>query len=441
MTVHEDAGRKLRGLLCLLCLFAAISCPASALEELEAEQNIADLLPSQFPGEGRVHDVKSRRWAVLPQIGYAPDTGPLGGIKYSHRDISDTGTSLDVDAVYALNEQQVIKLGLASPLLKDGRWRVLLRARYLFDPRRDFFGLGNNELLDCDDDFDPELCHCSPDDPLYPDCPQGGPYSTHEFQDLGGAVTVSWRPFERVSFNVGTGLRKVDIRDGKRLDEVAFTPVKFADLSGIEGGVVNPVAVSLVWNTRDDVMRPTRGWRIILKIIHANQAFSDFKFTRYIADGGYLRSLADGRYIFGVRANGEWVDSRKDQIPFWELSELGGEDTLRGFFPHRFVGKGRVLLNGEFRFRVSEFNFFDFWYVKIDGVLFGDGGRVFIKGEELRDEFNVDSEVFERVINNFQYSYGTGLRIALSEALIARIDAGFSEEEIGLLYLSFGHTF
>lgn len=425
----------------IACLLAFAFRPAAAIEELEAEQSIADLLPSQFPGEGRVHDVKTRRWAVLPQLGYGPDTGPLGGIKYSHRDLSRTGASFDLDATYALNEQQAIKLAVTSPLLQDGRWLLSLRARYHFDPQRDFFGLGNNELLDCEDDFDPERCHCEPGDPRYPDCPEGGPYSTHEFQDLAGALTVSWRPFERVAFNLGVGLRQVHIRDGDRLDEIAYTPVKFPDLSGIEGGVVNPLALSLVWNSRDDVMRPTRGWRIILKIIHANQAFSDFKFTRYIADAGYLRAFDDGRYIFGARVNGEWVDSRQDRIPFWELSELGGEDTLRGFFPHRFAGKGRVLLNGEFRFRVSEFDFFDLWYVKIDGVLFGDGGRVFVKGKELRDEFNVDTEVFERIINNFQYSYGAGLRIALSEALIARIDAGFSEEELGLLYLSFGHTF
>lgn len=38
-------------------------------------------------------------------------------------------------------------------------------------------------------------------------------------------------------------------------------------------------------------------------------------------------------------------------------------------------------------------------------------------------------------------SYGGGLRIALSEAILARTDVGFSEEESGLVYLTFGHTF
>ena len=40
-----------------------------------------------------------------------------------------------------------------------------------------------------------------------------------------------------------------------------------------------------------------------------------------------------------------------------------------------------------------------------------------------------------------RYSYGGGIRIALSEALVARIDVGFSDEEQGLTYLEFGQTF
>ena len=37
--------------------------------------------------------------------------------------------------------------------------------------------------------------------------------------------------------------------------------------------------------------------------------------------------------------------------------------------------------------------------------------------------------------------HGGGLRFILARALVARVDVGFSEEEIGLVYLKFGHTF
>lgn len=405
--------------LCTLLLLAAV--PLHAIEELEAEENIAEILPSEFPGE-RSHDFSERRWAVLPEIGYAPDTGPLGGLKFTNRDLLRSGAQFDIEGIYSLNNHQGLNVSLGSPYLWGGRGLVLFRAKYLFDPQRDFFGLGNNDI--------------GPD-----------PASTHEFQEIAGALTLGWRPFERVALNLGVGWRQIDIRDGDRLNECnglrpcPYTPERFPDLPGVEGGIINPISFSLVWNDRDDIMRPTRGWRAILKIVTANHAFSDFKFTRVFVDLGYLRPFFDKRIITGVRLNGEYNASDEGQVPFWELAELGGQDTLRGFFPHRFVGKARVLLNGELRAKLIEFDFFKLWRVKIDGVVFGDGGRVFIDSDELRDEFNLDSDIFSRIFNDFQYSYGGGLRFALSEAIVARVDVGFSDEYTALVYLAFGHTF
>jgi outer membrane protein assembly factor BamA len=409
--------RRSLGILgALLALWVSV---AQAIEELEAEENIAELLPAKFPGEAPAPDPTTRTWALLPQFGYGPDTSALFGIKYAERNLLRRGPSVDVDATYALKGQEAVALSFGLPHLERDRWLLLLRAKYLRDPQREFFGIGNNEV-------------------------GPNPLSTHEFQDLAGALTLGWRPFERLAFNFGVGLRQVDIRRGDRKDGYPFTPDLKLDgepIPGVEGGVVNPLLWSLVWNTRDDVMRPTRGWRIILKIILATHAFSDFKFRRYIADGGYLRAFDHGRYVFGVRVNGEWVDARKGEVPFWELSELGGHDTLRGFFPYRFLGKGRVLLNGELRGRLAELTFRDLWRVKLDGVLFGDGGRVFVDREDVEEEFGLDEDLIDRVLDDFQYSYGCGLRLALAQAIVARVDVGFSDEETALVYLSFGHTF
>jgi outer membrane protein assembly factor BamA len=410
--------------LCLAFCLAGRS-PALAIEELEAEENIAELLPSKFPGADRVRDFRTRPWAVLPEFGYGPDTSLLGGLKFAHRDLFHRDLTFDIEGLYSINNNQIVNVSLGAPHLWEDRVLVLFRAKYVLDPQRDFFDFGNN-------DFGPD------------------PVSTHEFQDIGGGLTVGWRPFRRLAFNLGIGLRQVDIRDGDRLDECnGVIPCPFTrELSeqrggfpGIDGGVINPLSFSLVWNTRDDIMRPTRGFRVILKIVAANHAFSDFKFQRYFVDIGYLRAFFAKRVIFGVRLNGEYNDSNAGQVPFWELAELGGQDTLRGFFPHRFLGDARVLLNGELRAKLFEFDFFKLWRVKVDGVAFGDGGRVFIDGDELADEFNLDSEILSRIFDNFQYSFGGGLRFALSEALIARVDVGFSDEYTALVYLAFGHTF
>jgi outer membrane protein assembly factor BamA len=390
-----------------------------ALEDLEAEESISDFMPSVYPTTGRGKVAQSRNWAILPELGYAPDTGALAGAKFAHRDLLQSGATLDFEATYAMNQQRSVSLSLGSPHLLEDRLLILLRGKYYFDPQRQFFGLGNNDLSQ-----DPDLP------------------STHEFQELAGGVVVGWRPFDQLAFNLAVGLRRVDIGRSKRKDGLPLTQEKFADMTGINGGLTNRLALSLVWNNRDDVMRPTRGWRVILKVEHTNKAaLSDFEFTRYVVDAGYLRSFFDKRLIAGIRANGAYIDGPDNEVPFWELEELGGQDSMRGFFPHRFLGKQRVLLNGELRCLLTQFDFFDLWHVKLDGVVFGDGGRVFLNHTDVREEFRIDRSIFDRVLGDFQYSYGGGLRIALSNALVARIDVGFSDEETGLVYLSFGQTF
>jgi hypothetical protein len=79
--------------------------------------------------------------------------------------------------------------------------------------------------------------------------------------------------------------------------------------------------------------------------------------------------------------------------------------------------------------------------VRIDGVAFGDMGRVFLDDSDLSSEFQVDSDLLPRVLEDFRYSYGAGARIAFGDAILTRIDVGFSNEETGLVYLTFGHIF
>ena len=404
-------------LLLLPAFLAFLQTCGAAFEWLGEEESIAELLPNTYPGTASTLDLGQRPWAVLPQVGYGPETGILGGIKLTHRDIAGRGIAGDLQAAYALEKQQAYAASLASPSLVDDRLLLVMRMRYGFDPGRRFFGIGNNNLAD-------------------------GPPSTFAYEEIGGAVTVGWKPFRRLAFNVGLGVREVHTWCGQGTAGLPCALQTFPDLPGATGGMVNYLNFSIVWSNRDSVIRPTRGWRLIFKIIHTNKAIlSEYTFTRIAGDAGYLRSLFHGRLVFGVRTNVEWILGPETEIPFWELAELGGSTTLRGFFPHRFLGKGRVLINGECRFLVTEFDFFKLWRIRIDAVVFGDGGRVFISPDEVENEFLLKGNFIKGLIDGLRYSYGAGLRFALSESLLARVDVGFSDEETGLVYLAFGHTF
>ncbi len=404
-------------LLLVLLLVLLGAGRARAVEEIHIEEEIAELLAE--PPAAEEETARGRQWAVLPQVGFGPDTGPVGGVKFTHRNIGGIGVTLDVDATYALQKQQDLKLVVGTPHLFGDRFLTLFRFRYYNDPEQEFFGLGDNDI--------------GPD-----------PASTHLIEQYEGEFTFGWRPWRRLAVNFTAGLKHVRIGHGDKFDDPPrpFTLDAFPGLPGVKGGYVNPLGVSLVYSSRDQVLEPTRGWRAILKVAHTDRALqSDFQFTRVDADLGYLYSFWHERHVIGARLNGGFISGPRRDVPFWELERLGGDDTLRGFFPRRFLGSQRVLLNLEYRFPIYAFDFFDIWHVRIGGTVFGEAGRVFISQSALRNEFELNGSIVHRVVSDLQYSYGGGLRIALSQALVARIDVGFSDEEKGLVYLAFGQAF
>lgn len=390
------------------------------IERLEVEQEIAQILPQKKPlPEEADADTESafasRSWALLPQVGFGPRTGILGGVKFVDRNLLGNRTTFDLEGFYSENSQRLVRLTVATPPLLDDRLMILFRGAYVKDPERRFWGLGNNDQ--------------GPD-----------PASVNGIEDIRAGLTFAWRPFERLSFNLESGWRRVNINAGHGLDDLPNTQDAFPNLTGIEGGDVSPLALSLVWTSRDDIFNPTEGWRLILKALHTNRDLgSDFEFTQFIGDLGFVYSFFDDDWLtLAARANGEQILGPDSAVPYWELAELGGDDTLRGFFPGRFLGTGRVVVNAELRFPLFDFDFFDLWRVRIGGVAFGDTGRVFISEQAIRDE---EGDSARSEVNRYRWDYGGGLRISLSEALVARIDVGFSEEETALVYLAFGQTF
>jgi outer membrane protein assembly factor BamA len=392
--------------------------PARAIEDIQDEETIAELLATPPPPpEEKAKEFGERRWAILPEFGFGPDTGAKGGLKFQDRNLLDLGVDLDVHGSYATKKQESFTFVIATPHLLDDKAVAFFRLHYNLDPQREFFSIGNNNV--------------GPD-----------PASTNSFERVEGSFVVGWRPSEHLALNLGIGLRHVHIGRGDQKDSTPFTVDAFPNLPGIPGGYVNPLSLSLVWTTRDNVVRPTEGWRLILLAAHTNKAMlSDFEFTRVVGDASYLVPLWGGRHVLGFRANGSYVDGPRGSVPYWELEELGGDDTLRGFFPHRFLGWARLLGTAEYRAKVYEFDFFSIWHVLVDAAAFGEVGRVFISAKDLREDFNFTPAQTDNLVGHAQFSYGGGLRFALSNALIARLDVGFSNEETGQVYFTFGHTF
>lgn len=162
-----------------------------------------------------------------------------------------------------------------------------------------------------------------------------------------------------------------------------------------------------------------RGWSVVASIDHVDKSLgSDFQFTRYTFEASYLLPLLTRRQVFGLRVGGTYLDGDIDDIPFYELAYLGGDRTLRGYFKQRFLGRAAALATAEYRLQLLDFQFFDLWQVRIDGVGFVEGGQVFISDEDVANQLG--PEFVSTLGEETRYSYGGGLRFALGQALVAR---------------------
>jgi outer membrane protein assembly factor BamA len=395
-----------------LCIPASIE----ARNTLGTERSIGELIQSKASSGAAASQPDRGSLGVLPQLGYDPEQGPKAGIKFVGRNLGGTGLTLDFNMTAALKGQQSYSIGVLHAELFNGRLITALNAGFFSDPTREFFGLGNNEVGSM-------------------------PLSTHRVQRIDSEFTVAWRLFEPFAVALSAGYRNMQIGRGTARDAIPFTVDAFPNLTGVDGGHTIPLTLSLIYNSRHDVTRPTRGWSLIAEVEYVNRSLgSDFEFTRLSLDVSYLLPLMTRRQLLAFRLDGVHMLGDLDDIPFYELTELGGSDSLRGFFAERFLGKSRLLGTVEYRLKLLDFQFFNLWQVRIDGVGFIEAGRVFLDGDEIDRQFTPD-QLGSRLSKDIQYSYGGGLRIALGQSILARIDVGFSDEESALVYLTFGQTF
>jgi outer membrane protein assembly factor BamA len=376
---------------------------ATPENDLDPENNVSDALPSRQA----VDEEAGRKlpFAIFPQVGYGPDTGPKAGVKFEGRDLFGRGLFGDVNLLIALQRQQKATVVVGDPEI--GPFMLFGTLAWYSDPSVEYFGLGNNTV--------------GPD-----------PLSNHELQRARAGFTVGYRILRRFAVVMSGFWRDTNVANGNN-DDTPSTQRFAPNLPGVHGAQSNYLSAALVYNSRDELVRPTKGWEMIIKYLSADHALfnRDTDYQKLLFDVSYIHPLGWRRQVIALHANTEVMFGDDEDIPFFELSSLGGDDTMRGYFPQRFLGKGSALVNAEYRLKLFDFNFRKLWDVTIDGVGFGDVGRVYTGSHDFT----------HHPFDHVRYSYGGGVRIGLSSGLVARLDAGFSPEETGLIYLTFGHTF
>ena len=120
-------------------------------------------------------------------------------------------------------------------------------------------------------------------------------------------------------------------------------------VTGSDGGLISGLGISANYDTRDSVMFPRRGRYLqVAADRYTRQLGSDFDFTSVKFD---FRSYYPVRES-DVAAVQVYVKSRGGSPPFYQLSFLGGDSLLRGYYRGQYRDTAVVVAQAEYRAQV-----------------------------------------------------------------------------------------
>lgn len=178
---------------------------------------------------------------------------------------------------------------------------------------------------------------------------------------------------------------------------------------GKSGGKRIYFGLRQTYDTRDKVTYTGGGLYGNLQVNYTPDLFNgaQFKGWNLSFDGRYFTSLND-QVILAF--NGVYEGIYGHNVPFYLLSQLGGENTMRGYYQGRFRDNNMAALQAEIKYR---------FIPRFALVGFGGAGTVF--GHDPLDRSNIKP------------NYGAGIRyfFDLNKDLSLRIDYGFGEKRPG----------
>ena len=295
---------------------------------------------------------------------------------------------------------------------------------YLRRTKDNFFGIGPRIPNTSQTNFDLE--ERSYNATLYHDFPQG--------IQVGGYFSVSNSATYKGQRDRDIPIDQLFSGDPNTVPVAKWAPGLFANAKILSyGGFAE-------YDLRNDSRGLTKGAYFYGRIGSAQglkdkNAFSDYGWLEAELDArGYI-PLGSDKTSLALRGYANLKNPRGgSQIPFYDLSFLGGRMYVRGFKNFRFRGNNVALGSAELRQTV--------WTQSEDRGLdvfgFGDAGQVWGDNRSQTDPTILANQEFDS--KNWRASVGGGVQYRYSKSLAGRIEIGHSHER-NLIYASITRGF
>jgi len=329
--------------------------------------------------------------AVVPVLDLGTETGAAGGFLAYDRHLFGSDHSARLRAVWGSRDVNDFSARYTLPRPLGKNTSLSLSAQYFNDPSKRFFLRGNRADQRDEARFSLEQFQVSARLNYEPGSLLGS-HLTVEFED------ATTEPSE------------VDEEEGDLLPTT---------ISGLGDSERLQIQTGLTIDGTREGPRATSGTRVNLGLRY-NHELGDDRF-RY---GGYavevqqfvpILILPETRRL-ALRARlqqSETLGGERD-IPFYELSRLGSENTLRGFENERFSDEGSLLFNAEYRYPIWD---------NLDALLFADVGQVFGGLGDIAD-------------NRFHPAGGAGVHLLGADGPRFRFEVAVSAENVRVILTS-----
>lgn len=371
----------------LICLiFALCSIPGHGQNFIKRYLNnlVSDSLPPEKP-----------KFLIYPTLGFAPETSLELGMSsvylyYAKEDTLNRLSEIKPFVFFTLRKQYGFWFDHALYTDKN-RWFVSGKARYQRYPLL-YFGVGPG----------------SPADPVA--------------QVNADYLLFNQRVLRELSPSFYAGLEL----DMQRLFRVDFIPEEGApgfNLPTGAGGSLNiGLGGALVVDTRHNVLNVRKGAFFELSFLHSNPVWgSRYEFNSLISDNRWYLPV-NRRDVLALQVYGRFSGG---DVPFQQLSLMGGESTMRGYYLGRYRDKNLLAAQAEYRMLPLPFRNVKRW----GAAFFMGTGTVFSDNDPL-------------AASNLVWAGGAGLRFLIfpEKDIFTRLDVALTREGPGF-YIFIGEAF
>lgn len=336
--------------------------------------------------------IEKPKFVAYPTIAYAPETKWEIGVSaiYVYYQNQDTTNRLsEVNLFTFITLEQQYGLWLEHALYGDrSKWFFLGKARFQRFPLL-YFGIGpdvtGEELAQID----------------------------------AGSIAIRERLLRQVKGSLYVGLET----DFQRLSNVSvetLTQDGFTPPPGTNTFTNIGLGLGVVFDDRHNVLNVRKGFFGEAGFLRYDDSWaSDFSFTSYFLDARYYLPTTKSQ----VLASQVFFSDVNGLAPFNQLSLMGGENLMRGYYLGRYRDKTLMAAQTEYRF--LPFPFSRRW-----------GAAAFVSAGTVSDGVsNLD-------FSKLKVSGGTGVRFLIfrSKDIFTRFDVSFTEDGFGY-YFFIGEAF